>query len=447
MKKMLVMVSLLSVLATGCAADQGTATIKGEVQNNVVSSNTTAAGKILEMNVQLGQSVKKGDVIAVIDSTNQKFTVDQLQAVVDLKTAKLSELQSGTRVQLVTQARAHVTAAKAQVDAAKQQLAKASDGARAEEIAAAQATVDQAESSLNGARVSKSNLERQLDTAESNYHDLLASMSSFKDSSGSYSPKAAIAALDAQLAAHLIADVQYAEKVDAINRLFTQKAQLESSIDQLEGQARLARTQIDTLDAGVSASESKLDLAEAGATSYDLQILVDQVKGAQSGFDAAAAQLSLLESGSTSQAVAMAQADLDQSWAQLGQARYALENCTITALQDGVVTSKNYELGDIVAPGNNIADIAALNDVYVLSYVPAKYLDKVFYGQELEVRTSLGTQRGKIVFIDVSSEYTPKDMQSSADTERESVKMKVSVPGDGGRLKAGVAADVVIPLR
>jgi HlyD family secretion protein len=434
-------------LLGGCASNQGSVAIKGEVQNIIVSSNTTAAGKIVQMNVQQGQSVKKGDIIALIDNTNQKYIVDQLQAVVDLKNAKLSELKAGSRTQLIAQAQAQVNAAKAQVDAAKQQLSKTSVGARTEEIAAAQAAVDQANASLDGAQVSKRNLQKALDTAESNYSDLLDAMSLFKDAYGNYSPDSAIAALDSQLAAKTITDAQYTEKVNYINQLFTQKAQLESTASQLKGQIKVAETQIDTLDAGVRASESKLDLTEAGATTYDVQILVDQVKGAQANYDSAAAQLSLLKSGSTSQAIAAAQADLDQSAAQLNQAKYALDNCSISALQDGIVISKNYELGDIVAAGSNIADIANENDLYVLCYVPVKYLAKVSYGQELQVKTSLGTQTGKVIFIDLESQYTPKDLQSSSDTENKSVKMKVSISGDGGKLKSGISADVVIPLK
>jgi len=449
--KKLFLVILISAgalaLLGGCASNQSSVTIKGEVQNIVVSSNTTAAGKIVQMNVLQGQSVKKGDIIAVIDNTNQKYIVDQLQAVVDLKNAKLSELKSGSRPQLIAQAQAQVNAAKAQVDAAKQQLSKTSVGARAEEIAAAQAAVDQANATLDGAQVSKKNLQKTLDTSESNYGDLLASMSSFKDAYGNYSPNAAIAALDAQLSAKTITDAQYTEKVNSINQLFSQKANLESTTSQLKGQIKVAETQIDSLDAVVSASQSKMDLTEDGATTYDIQILVDQVKGAQANYDAGAAQLNLLKSGSTSQAIAAAQADLDQSAAQLNQAKYALDNCSITALQDGIVISKNYELGDIVTASSNIADIASENDLYVLCYVPVKYLDKVSYGQELQVKTSLGTQTGKVIFIDLENQYTPKDLQSSADTENKSVKMKVSIAGDGGKLKSGIAADVVIPLK
>jgi HlyD family secretion protein len=447
MKKIFIIVlSLLSVLSAGCTKDQDTAVIKGEVQNNIISSNSTAAGRIVEMKAEQGQRVKKGDIIAVIDNTNQKYAVDQLQAVVNIKQAKLEELKAGTRPEQIEQGKAQANAARAQVNVAKDQLAKVAGGARSEEIASAQAAVDQSYASLSGARIGKSNLQNSLDKAKSDYCELLESMSSFNDSRGDYSPAAALAELDGLLAAKVITEAQYTEKANSINCMFSEKARLEAAIDQLEGQIKVAKAQVDALDAGVDAAESKLDLTSAGAASYDVKILEDQVKVSQANYDAAAAQLSLLKNGATSQALAAAQADLDQSAAQLNQAKYALDSCTITALADGIVISRNYQLGDIIAAGSNIADIA-MDDVYVLCYIPVKYLDRVSYGQELEVKTSLGTYQGKVTYLDLDSEYTPKDMQSDSDKEQESVKMKVSIEGEAGKLKSGIAAEVAVPLK
>jgi HlyD family secretion protein len=234
--------------------------------------------------------------------------------------------------------------------------------------------------------------------------------------------------------------------VNSINQLFSAKSKLEATIDQLEGQIKVAAAQIDAFGAGVNAAESQLSLTSAGATSYDVQILEDQVKTAQSNYDAAAAQLNLLKNGSTSQTLAAAQADLDQATAQLNQAKYLLDNYTIAALADGIVISKNYQLGDIVAAGSNIADIA-VDDIYVLCYIPVKYLDKVSYGKDLEVKTSLGTQTGKVIYLDLDSQYTPADMQSSSDSDKKSVKMKVSLKGDAGKLKSGIQAEVAVPLK
>jgi len=447
MKKIFIIVlSLLSLLSAGCTKDQDTAIIKGEVQNDIISANSTAAGKIVEMKAEQGQRVKKGDIIAVIDNTNQKYIVDQLQAVVNIKQAKLEELKAGTRPEQIQQGQAQANAAMAQVKVAKDQLAKVAGGARAEEIASAQAVVDQSNASLSGAEIGKTNLQTSLDKAKSDYCELLKSMSSFKNSKGDYSPAAAIAELDNLLAAKVITEVQYTEKANSINRMFSEKARLEAAIDQLEGQIDVADSQIDALGAGVDAAESKLYLTSAGAASYDVKILEDQVKVSQANYDAAAAQLSLLKNGATSQTLAAAQADIEQSMAQLNQAKYALDSCSIVALADGIVISRNYQLGDIVTAGSNIADIA-MDDVYVLCYIPVKYLDRVSYGQQLEVKTSLGTNKGKVTYLDLESEYTPKDMQSESDKEQESVKMKVSIEGGAGKLKSGIAAEVVVPLK
>jgi HlyD family secretion protein len=50
--------------------------------------------------------------------------------------------------------------------------------------------------------------------------------------------------------------------------------------------------------------------------------------------------LELLKSGPTAEAIAAAQADVEQSEAQLNQAQNALENCNITALSDGSSSAK-----------------------------------------------------------------------------------------------------------
>ena len=96
MKKLLICILLLTFMAAGCTS-KNSLTLKGDIQNNIVSAVSTVSGKIIQMNYQQGEPVKKGDIIAVIDSTSQKYAVGQLQAVVDMKKAKLAELQAGTR--------------------------------------------------------------------------------------------------------------------------------------------------------------------------------------------------------------------------------------------------------------------------------------------------------------------------------------------------------------
>jgi len=316
MKKLFAYIIAIAFIAAGCSSNSGSVTLKGVIQNNIVSSNSTVSGKITEMKVQQGQKVKKGDVIAVIDNVNQKYNVDQLQAVVNMKKAKLEELQAGTRTEQIAQAR--------------------------ETLDTAQKTSDY----------------------QSNQYEITL-------------------------------------------KLYESGAASKAELDAVRLKAETASNQLST----------------------------------------AQSQLGLLNSGATKQAIDFARADLAQAEAQLNQAENNLSNYSITALESGIVTSKNFELGDMVTAGSNIADIAMDNDMYVLCYVPVKYLDKIYYDQEIQVKTSLGTQTGKIIFIALDSEYTPKDMQTKSESEKQAVKVKVSVQDSSGKLKQGVDASVIIPVQ
>ncbi|MCL2209290.1 MAG: HlyD family efflux transporter periplasmic adaptor subunit [Treponema sp.] len=54
-------------------------TLRGEVEGTIYSQVSEVPGKIIEMNAQLGSPVKKGDLIARIDSTDQKYVLEQLE--------------------------------------------------------------------------------------------------------------------------------------------------------------------------------------------------------------------------------------------------------------------------------------------------------------------------------------------------------------------------------
>ena len=95
---------------------------------------------------------------------------------------------------------------------------------------------------------------------------------------------------------------------------------------------------------------------------------------------------------------------------------------------------------------SNIADLAITNDLYVLGYIPDQYLDKIYYNQPLTVTTANGVQTGKVSYIALKHEYTPKDKQSTADSKHIATKIKVSINDNKGILKSGMTATVEVPL-
>ncbi|WP_017754785.1 HlyD family secretion protein [Calidifontibacillus oryziterrae] len=387
MKKMLLSLLAIIIVATGCSAKVSSLfgkdqlTLTGDIQNNIISATSTVAGKIIEMNKAQGETVKKGDVIAVIDNTNQKYTVDQLQAVVDLKKAKLEELQAGTRLEQIEQAEAQVRAAKAKLDLI-------TSGTRKEQIAQAKNSVAIAEEAVKSMQLTYDHIETQYKKTVTLYNEGAVSQ----------------------------------------NQLDQAKLELDTKAKQLAS----TKYQLET-------AKQQLALLENGATP-------EEINATKANYDAAVAQLKLLESGATKQTIDAAKADLEQSIAQLNVAKNNLANSTITALADGIIVSKNFELGDVAGVGSNIADIAIQDDVYVLCYLPNEYLDKISYNQELTVITSLGEQTGKVSYIDLHHEYTPKDKQSTSDGKRIATKIKVAIDDHDGKLKNGMTADVIIPL-
>lgn len=383
MRKLLMLSSLILLLnITSCSYNSNILTLKGDIQNNIIPTSTTVSGKIIEMRKQQGESVKKGDIIAVIDNANQKYVVDQMQAVVNMKKAKLEELQIGTRPEQIRQAEAQVRSSKAQLDLSI-------SGNRTQQIEQAKNEVSIATDAVSSAQTSYDYINKQ-------YNDA--------------------------------------------NELYKGGAIPKSTLDDAKYKLDTASTQLSSAKLKLESSKEQLNLLQEGSTS-------EAIDTARANYDAANSQLDLLKNGSTKQAIDTAQGDLDQSIAQLNQAQNTLNNYNVVALNDGVIISKNYELGDVVNIGSDIVDIADSNDVYVLCYIPDKYLDKISYNQSLNVITSTGNQTGSVNYIALKHEYTPKDKQSTSDSKHIATKIKVAINSNDGILKSGMTATVEVPLK
>lgn len=382
MKKLFMCILLILFITTGCSSNSDILTLKGDIQNNIISATTTISGKIVEMKKNQGEVVKKGDIIAIIDNTNQKYVVAQMQAVLNMKKAKFDELQLGTRPQQIAQTEAQVRAAKAQLDLL-------ASGNRNEQIEQAKNEVLISSDAVNSAQSTYDYINSQYNNTSQLYESEAVSKSAFDDSK---------------------------LKLDTTgNQLSSAKYKLESVKQQLQ-------------------------LLQEGSTS-------EAIDTAQANYDAANAQLDLLKSGSTKQTIDAAQADLDLATAQFNQSQNTLNNFNITALNDGIIISKNFELGDVVNVGSDIADIAVSDEVYVLCYIADEYLDKISYNQSLNVITSTKTQTGNVNYIALKNQYTPKDKQSISDNKHTVTKIKISINDTDGKLKSGMSADVEIPLK
>ena len=112
----LTVIALLSGWAIYCQRDQ---MLTGEVERELIPQISEVNGKILEINVVMGQSVKQGEVLARIDPSDQQYALTQLQLVLQQKQAALEQLYQGAEPEEIKQAQNNISIAITNYDNAR----------------------------------------------------------------------------------------------------------------------------------------------------------------------------------------------------------------------------------------------------------------------------------------------------------------------------------------
>ena len=121
-----------------------------------VNISPKSPGLLADLNVEQGDTVKQGQIIARMDNSEIKMRILQYQANLAQAKAQLAESEAGSRPEEIAQA-------KARVDQAQAQLAIIRDGNRLQEIQQAQAQVDSAKASV---ALTQSRVKRYQDLAK-----------------------------------------------------------------------------------------------------------------------------------------------------------------------------------------------------------------------------------------------------------------------------------------
>jgi multidrug resistance efflux pump len=132
-----------------------------------------------------------------------------------------------------------------------------------------------------------------------------------------------------------------------------------------------------------------------------------------------------------------------QSEADLGKARWRLDNCTVRAPISGTILTKKAELGNLVNPvafagSLNICEMADLSDIEVDMSIEEREISKIFPGQQCKVRPEAFPEK---LYEGVVSRLMP-----SADRAKSAipVRVKLTVPKneEGVYLKPDMGVNV-----
>jgi len=133
-----------------------------------------------------------------------------------------------------------------------------------------------------------------------------------------------------------------------------------------------------------------------------------------------------------------ATAELQQTEAQLGEVKAAIERKTIRAPFSGVLGLRQVNLGQYLAGGDPLVILQSLNPIYVNFGVPQQSADQIPAGRVVKVTTadvSGAEWKGRVTALD-----------SMVDEATRNIQVQATLPNPEGKLRPGmfVQAEVTI---
>jgi len=148
--------------------------------------------------------------------------------------------------------------------------------------------------------------------------------------------------------------------------------------------------------------------------------------------------------------VAAARMQIAQMRAQLADIDAQLAEMQVTAPTDCVLEVLNVKVGDILVPPFNqeAATLLLTNHLWVRVYVPETWLGKIKLGEQVRVQVDSFPGKdfpGEVEQINRQAEFTPRNVQTVEDRIKQVFGVKIRLPNNDDRLRAGMAADVYFP--
>src|SRR5579864_622477 len=297
-----------------------------QVSGHIIPMASKVYGNVAEVLVRDNQQVVKGQVLVRLDPRDYQAKADEAQAALDLA-------ESRARAARVDVPLTSETTHSGTVDAGATQ-------------AAADANYEQAnlaleQASTSGLAYAKANVQRRQAENQKAQADL--------------------ARMKPLAAKNEISQQQYDAYVAAAD---VAKSQLDAAQQDLA----LAQQNVAVRQSEVAAAKARVEQARAGITSAQANLKQVTIRSA----DAASAL-----------------AQVEQAQANLEAAKLDLSYTMIVAPENGTVTNKSVEVGQILQPGQGILVLIPLSDVWVTANFKETQLSKVRPGDRAEIHVDM----------------------------------------------------------
>ncbi len=375
-------------------------------------------GRVEKINVDVGDSVKAGDVLAEMERSSLQAQVAQAEANLAAARARLETVLAGSRPE-------EVQAAEAQVASARARLAQVRNGATPSDLSAAQAAVAQAEANLAAAEQRLADLKarpkpedvRAAELAVEQARDSLWAAQIDRDAAcGRGSGEPACRSGNAKVAAAETAVSQ------ALVRLEQAKQPPKPE------EVKAAETALGAARAQLDSARARLDQLQRGPTPEDIAIAESAVVQAES-------QLALKRTPYTDRDIETARAQVAQAEAALAAATAASQDVILTAPFDGIVAQRFLNPGAIASQSSPVLTLVP-KAVEVTINVEENRVSLL--KPDLSVELMAPAAPGQVIPGRIAS------IAPTADAKTRNFVVKIATDGADGLLKPGMSADVRI---
>ncbi|MGM0602957.1 MAG: efflux RND transporter periplasmic adaptor subunit [Bacillota bacterium] len=365
-------------------------------------------GIVNELKTDVGNSVRKDDILLVLDKEKLLIQLKQAEASLAMAEANYRQLKNG---------------------------------ATEEEIKRAEASYQQAVSALEGA-------ESNLLLVEEIYSDKI----SLKQQLTSSESQLANAKQQLRSAEENFAQAQFnfeqAEReYERMKYLYEEKVITEKQFEAAENQFKNSKSALNTTEISVEQAKIGYNTAQQSyeltketfenpiQLKQQLENAKNQVKSAEAGVNVAQANLEQVKKGSRQEQVDSGLAQVKQAEASLEQAKLNLKNTEIRSPIDGIISVLNTEEGELISTGQIAASVININKVYLQVNLTAASVSRIEKGNKVDVYLEImrGDMREGIV----------TNISPAADPQSKSYPVKIELENADNRIKSGMFADAV----
>ena len=378
----------VSLFLSGCFNQRNgnTLYINGRIEGDQYDVGTKYGGKIVAVYHDEGDNVRKGELLARIDSSEVR--------------AELSQAEANYRASLsaVNVKEKELSFYKEKLSALKFKLSELRKGV--------DIGIETAKDRLKAARYRLLSAEAGYRKAKAAYEKARKDYIRFKN--------------------------LYARRVISESRFDAVKLAYQSAKSDLQS----ARELLNTAKVNLSASEKELQLAEN--RKKEILSLEREVKALEETVAAKEREVSLYRERAAA------------ARSLVKKVESILNNLKITSPVDGTVTEKLVEPGEVVAPGQRLFTLYNLDNLYFEGYVPETEVGLIHIGQKGYITVDAYPGRKfpvVLTYISSRAEFTPKDVQTREERVKEVFKVKLKLLENPNHvLKPGMPADCYIPL-